>query len=69
MSRGCTKLTLVAQLGASIRLRLARSIHLIRWLSQRLKEEQHLQAAFLVARNLLDDRRIRVDQERRRRSA
>lgn len=39
-------------------------------LGQRFEEEQDLQAALLVARNLLDDRRslIRVDQEPRRRS-
>jgi hypothetical protein len=39
-------------------------------LGQRVEEEQYLQAAFLIARDLLDDRRrlVRVDQERRRRS-
>jgi hypothetical protein len=51
--------------------RIGYTIHLVRWFSQRVEEEQDLQAALPIARNLLDDRRslIRVDQERRWRSA
>jgi hypothetical protein len=52
-------------------LRLGCRVRRVRLLSQRVEEKQHLQAAFLVAHDLLDDRRrfVRVDQERRRRSA
>ena len=58
------------RLRTSAWLRLGCRVRRIRLLGQRIEEKQHLQAAFLVAHDLLDDRRrlVRVEQERRRRS-
>ena len=64
-------LRLVARLGASARLCFTRRVHRRRLLRQRIEEQQHVQTAFLTARNQFDDGRcfVRVDQVRRRRSA
>src|SRR6266545_798959 len=46
-----------ARLRTSAWLRIGCRVRRIRLLSQRVEEKQHLQAAFLIAHDLLDDRR------------